>query len=650
MPSTTMASGGWKKVLLPALGSRRRRDEGTAVHPLLSTSDTASDIYNVVPSACPAGADRARNTVQGDIDSRLVSAFLDTTAESEVIQGDRALEHFGQFHPFARSHTTGTVPSGPLSSRSSSTSKSQAAAHVSNHIPRRPLPRNLRSETHDNPTTSPVKSSNGLLRPLPQSQSASAHLVGRDKHRNSQSFSGVWPGITGRFKGGSPIRKGGNETDKISHSVTSILTTQDLTGSAIDAADSDRPSKTSRSRARNVITKFTGVLTDHFGIKGSRRREPPESTSAAEDVSTGHVVHGSSWNRLPSSQLYAQSQVATNPGQVSPDEALLLDWEGKRPSAAGTVAGATRPLTIVNEVDFLSGQNLEDPFSESPPGRHSNEFKALLKSKQGARKSTSPTDPFQIECLLETSVDAVLASPPVGCSTPRRRAGSCGHCETPTKKSRVLPLHGPDSYGVPPTGLPVKSERQARGREIYCLKKVPSFHASARHRDTVTSLARKKHPSPSKGQLEIFGKYMEQNLALGMFRDPDELGMSFSSGQPNFNTLSPRDSNQLMRGPAASNPTLHRKGLGASGTSSGSIKARSRIPQPVRQLSRSRTDTAFARDFYPANMGDSTTEDELQWDVSLYNINRHCQHCGSLNKLSKGMYNPQPSSSTKKVK
>lgn len=517
--------------------------------------------------------------------------------------------------------------------------------------------------------------------------------MGRQSRNVPQSSSGVLPGITGHYKGGSPIRRGGSDADKISHSVTSILaTSQDLTGKALDSPDPGRPLKTSRSRTRNVLNKFTGVLSDHFGAKGPRKREKvndiADMTSSASSMSTRQAGHGLSPSGPPLKQFSTTSQVSADTTLDFPIDEQQIDRQKARllTSRADAVSSvAKKRLTIVDEVDFQSGQALEDPFSESSSGQHSTEFEARLKLGQ-ARTLASPTDPFQAERLLDTSVEAILTTPPVGCSTPRRQPRSWSRCEeTPTKGSRTVPGDRSGLIALSPGGsltqpggrhtvrpnprtgnkgnvvgrkngdLAGRATSGAKGfspsdstrlssfppgstirhvpRSMGRLKDAPSLPIPASHRDTTRSMARKKHPSPSKGQLEMFGKFMEKNMTLGIFKDADELGMSsLYSPQPNSNTLSPRDTNRLMRGSRVSNTNLP-KNHTSQGNQTGLSKSRSRIPQPVRQLSRSRTDTVYARDFYPANKGDSTTEDELQWDDSAYKIGHRCNHCGSMNQI-----------------
>lgn len=165
------------------------------------------------------------------------------------------------------------------------------------------------------------------------------------------------------------------------------------------------------------------------------------------------------------------------------------------------------------------------------------------------------------------------------------------------------------------------------------LTDVPVLSVPGVQQSMAFPIARKKHPSPSKVQLEMYGKFMDSNLALGVFQDPDELGLSFEAPPTSSEILSPRDANRLMRGSGttASNIDLG-KDFDGHGNRLASTNTRSRIPQPVKKMTRSRTETTLAKDFYPANAGDMSTEDELQWDLSAYKLGNRCNHCGSMNK------------------
>lgn len=585
------------------------------------------------------------------------------------------------------------MSSSDASGPSPSPQKSQWITLQAPTIPHKSSRRNLRnirnshSATHGSTNPSQENSADGLVRPLPNSRSASFNSIGRGTRRVAESVSGSLLGTTGRFKGDRPVRKDGSSgVDKIGHSATSVLSTlQDLTGGVADPAESAGPLWTSRSRTKHVFAKFTGVLTDHFGPRGLRKRDKSDDTTgtppADSEISTKPILHALSLGKSSLTQRTLPDVSDTRLDLLH--EADKMKQQNVTSLTGGSNASpskAEKRLTIVDEVRCQSSQpDEEDPFSESSSGRNSTEFEARLRSRQGSRGVVTPTDPFQAERIMETSVDAMLTTPPVGCSTPRRRLS---RCVSPNKGPRdrtddasaqislssVKTLRRRKAYTIrkspakedvaPKTGQSgigradgATSVRQATGssdstrlssyppgstirhvpRSMGRLKDIPSLPGDTAEGSRRQPLARKKHPSPSKGQLEVFGQFMEKNLAMGVFKDSDELGMSFNSPRANPSTLSPRDTNRLLRGATVSNVDL-RKDYAAHGSRTGVSKSRSRIPQPVTQLSRSRTDTAVARDFYPANKGDSTM-DELQWDSTTYKLGHRCNNCGSVNQM-----------------
>lgn len=499
-----------------------------------------------------------------------------------------------------------------------------------------------------------------------------------------------------RLRNGS-VQRGDGAAEKISHSVTSVLAAaDDFSGSAAGSIESTAASKMARFRKIKMFAKFSGALSEHFSAKGFRKGGKAGGTTDSGGRPMKPLIHGLPLGRLTLAQLPLSDNEASS---TSMDRRFLeSDDAEKQKGRADT--GLSRPrkrLTLVDEVELQNGQPLDDPFSELSSGHHqSTEFDARLKSVQASggadqhNSTTSVSDPFLTERIMDTSANSILRTPPIGCSTPRTRSRSLIPCKSPTRVSQGSSNPATEVLTVSPGGPPISPHRR-REVAIICesptristssgtdpkgngvgdstgspskvressdstrlssyppgstIRHVPrsmgrltdvpdlSMPNSLRRRSPL--VGRKKHPSPSKGQLDLYGELIEKNLALSVFRDPDELAMSFDSPRGTSSpALSPRDKNRLMRGSAESNIDL-RKNYKSQGLFPGLFtKSRSRIPQPVRQLPRSRTESAFARDFLPANHGDLTTEDELQWDSSDYKVGRgrgsRCYHCGSM--------------------
>ncbi|KUI61752.1 hypothetical protein VP1G_08904 [Cytospora mali] len=553
-------------------------------------------------------------------------------------------------------------------------------------LPSKSLKRKLQTVTRDFSGLSPRRIPDGLLRPLPKSQSS--HLLGGETHRMSLSPS-MSPGkLTGyRICNGSSRKgKGDGDAERISHSVTSVLAgANDLDGSAADSIESTAASRMARFKKNKMFAKFAGVVSEHFSAKGSLQEvKLGGTTTVSSDRPMKPITHGLPLGRLTLAQLPLPDIEAS--GTIMEDRFIEDNGVEKLKGQC---------LTLLDEVSFQNGQPLDDPFSEFSPDHLSTEFDARLKSVQGPgvatqhESNTSVSDPFLAERILDTSANSILRTPPVGCSTPRTRSRSSVSCKSPTKDHQAPPNPSTEALLVS-TGGPLTIPQRRRKTAIICesptristslgtkqnesgsgditgslsranesfdstrlssyppgstirhvprsigrLTKVPDLSMPSTMRRKSPPVGRKKHPSPSKGQLDLYGKFIEKNLALGVYKDPDELAMDFDSPKSTRSpALYPRDKNRLMRGSAASNIDL-RKNYNSQGLCPGlSTHTRSRIPQPVRQLSRSRTESAFARDFLPASH-DDLTEDELQWDSSAYKVGRgrgsRCHHCGSM--------------------
>lgn len=618
-----------------------------------------------------------------------VNSLLSSTRKTSNISD------IDQRRSFTRSYTVAALPPIDASEMAHSPQELEGPGPQLPNIPHKSSRRNLRSVRGDLSIKSPGGSKDKLVRPMPTSRSVSSHFASRANRRSTQSSISTSAKMgSSSYKGASPIKKGKNSPRKTSQSVTSVLaSSHDYTCRATDSTNASGPLKTSRSKAKNIFAKFADVLTEHFTAKGSRKgnrsSDPIETLRTSREMTIHQNAHGQLFNKISFSTMPLTVQDDTHVMPDSPAGDDEISKEEARLTKSRVQTGSStvmKRLTMADEVDFQNSQALEDPFSETSSGQHTTEFEARLKSRQGARRGPVSTDPFQAEKILETSVDAMLTTPPVGCSTPQRRPLSSSQCETPTHVSHTSD-HVADqntfSAGVPCAEVDprrrIPTQRQALRKEHQPVndgrKRGLARRTNSRPENSATSdstrlssyppgstirhvprsmgrliegpthpnltvertktlpLRRKKHPSPSKGQLELFGRYMERNLAVGVFKDADELGMSFSfSPQPSARTLSPRDMNRLIRNTAGSNADF-RTGYTLDGKHPALPKSRSRIPQPVRQLSRSRTDTAFARDFLPLKKGDSTMGDELQWDVSAYKIGHRCNHCGNTNQI-----------------
>ncbi|POS74579.1 hypothetical protein DHEL01_v207021 [Diaporthe helianthi] len=667
----------WKKALLPALGSRRK---GRGTTSRLPTSRTATmKAHNERPSP---------GTVSDEVDERVVSVLLETTGEAES-ESQPVVARKARVITQSQTET--------IMARTEDSSAAGSPTRIHNRVtklstpPRRSSRRNVQPIAREFARESPKRSADGLVRPLPKLRSSSH--VGSETRQIMQSTSVSPSKQPDHFSGRGTILKSGSYPDKANHPFASAFAgKEDLLGSATDATGFATLPKVSRLRKNKVFAKFATALSDHFG-KQENRKDAGDSTSESQSVLGKEVIkpilHSLPLDRLTLAQLPLPDIEANSVSAdgLSNERGSLEHYRGSVPvSKSQTALSIPRKrLTMVE-----GSPPLEDPFSEERSGRQSTEFEARLRTAQafgvpgGPGPAVSLSDPFLTEAIMDTSNNSILKTPPMGSSTPRNQVQNQivarasirgaqavpgtiielavvprdGQATSPPKRHKLAatfnsPTKLNNSHGCDQRDIGTCSPSKARGssdstrlssfppgstirhvpRSMGRLHGLPDLAASAARRKS-PKVGRKKHPSPSKRDLDLYGKFMEENVGLGVFKDTDELAMSFNScTATNSPALTPRDKNNLIRG---SNDRYCDSGKSFSpkGPAAGfGTKSRSRIPQPVGQSARSRTETACARDFAPVNHGDSTGEDELQWNSSTYIVGRgredRCQRCGS---------------------
>ena len=563
--------------------------------------------------------------------------------------------------------------------------------------PRLSSRRIFQTVTRDSSRSSPKRIADGLVRPLPKLRSST--LLGRETRRTVQSPPGSPSKAPAHCNGKSTIRKSESYVEKSNDPLVPVFAASDnLNGSAADSTRSAVVPKMSRLRKTKVFAKFATALSDHFGKQQNHKEDNPgdgatQPLSVASNETIKPILHGLPLGRLTLAQLpLLEMEASSTRSDRRPNhDGSIEDTEGKR----AVEKAQTAPSMPQKRLTMVDGSPpLEDPFSEESSGRHSTKFEARLKTIQafggvgGPSPGTPLTDPFLTEAIMDTSDNSILKTPPIGSSTPRTRVQDAIPLQISTEGTQAVPdtstqvaMISPDRPPTSPSkrrrvaiicDSPIKpstesesdqkefasgSPSKTRGcsdttrlssfppgstirhvpRSMGRLTGLPDLAASAAARRKSPKVGRKKHPSPSKRDLDLYGKLMEETVGLGVFKDADELAMTFTSlTATNSPALAPRDKNNLLRGPADSRCDL-RKDSSTKGPVAGlGARSRSRIPQPVSQRARSRAETAFARDFVPVNHGDSTTEDELQWDSSTYIVGRgrdhRCQSCGSMSQ------------------
>lgn len=599
-----------------------------------------------------------------------------------------------QTRGIAHSQTVGIMPCTENSSVAGSPARVHSKVTKLATPPRRSSKRNLQAVTRDFAKSSPKRSADGLVRPLPKLRSS--NLLGRETRRVVRSPSVSPVKHPAHCSGKGTIRESGSYVDKTNNPLVSVFAgTDDLNGSAVDSTAFASLPKMSRLRKNKVFAKLATALSEHFSKQETRKEHMPgdgttELLSVASNEAIKPILHGLPLGRLTLAQLALPD---TETSSASTDRRNKNGNPEDREGSGAVAKARTAPSIPQKRLSMVEGSPpLEDPFSDESPGRQSTEFEARLKTIQSSRAAGGPspvtsfTDPFLTEAIMDTSDNSILKTPPIGSSTPRTRVqalvpvymsaegtqvvpGTTTEaaivppdrtstspskrrkfaiiCDSPTKLNISLELgHQDIGSGSPskargssdstrlssfPPGSTIRHVPRSMGR----LTGLPDLAASAAARRKSPKVGRKKHPSPSKRDLDLYGKFMEESVGLGVFKDTDELAMSSTSlAATNSPALAPRDKNNLLRGSTDSHCDSG-KGFSPKGPVAGlGAKSRSRIPQPVSQRARSRTETAFARDFAPVNHGDSTTEDELQWNSSTYIVGRgrdhRCRRCGSM--------------------
>ncbi|PSR76857.1 hypothetical protein BD289DRAFT_168165 [Coniella lustricola] len=672
-------SSKWKLALLPKNG-RRRQGSGVPSSPATSPLGSGSDTNHLAISNRASERAGHFGTSQDAFDCRLISALLDTMNESQEISGGHMAGVDSEWlSQIARSQTLDILSGVKTHVHQPSPENSQAAVLANQHIPRRSWSWNHHQESFLGDASLPNKKRKGSVRPVPHSQSA--HIRVGDLAVNSPRLFGLSSNKRRMELSDAYQIEDENPAQVVRSVTTALLASQEPSKGAKSATDATGSAKVVRSRTKNVLTKLTGAFADRFkSITGSRKREHRAivSVNATEMLAASLAVQGMIPSKPSSNEGHSSARSSDAATILQADDIGHRDSESDKSMECDA---EEKPIMMVYEPQMCCSQGLEDPFTDSLSGNVLDDLRSRTKASKDTKMTTPSTDPFQTERILETNVDAILMSPPIGYSTPRRPAAYLPRYKTPSKLPRELAHHksstmalsskyplasgkGQDGSNTqaheskhqvlqndpswetrarmhkpktknaiprgtgatrqssyPPSSTDTRVPRSVSSRQADA--KMP-LHRAARANDR--TLTRKKHPSPSKGQLEFFGKCMDKSLAMGRFAESDEPDPSASSSHTRLYTLSPRDKNRLAR---------HSKSLlsndhGSTNKSSAASKRQTRIPKPVRQLSRSRI--ARASDFYPPNKDDSPTDDELQWETSEYKIGHRCSNCGSINK------------------
>ena len=150
--------------------------------------------------------------------------------------------------------------------------------------------------------------------------------------------------------------------------------------------------------------------------------------------------------------------------------------------------------------------------------------------------------------------------------------------------------------------------------------------------DQTSSPGRKKHPSPSKSDLEHLELQLRRRMHLNtsspspVKEEDDELALSVHCAEPK-DVLGTRDKNTVVRGSLPANLEADRMVQHGHGkprhTTLPAKRTNSRIPRPIQRTQQPRSNDEFVHPAYPVADTDKSDLDELQWDDSAYQLGRN---------------------------
>ncbi|KAJ9141680.1 hypothetical protein NKR23_g7754 [Pleurostoma richardsiae] len=437
-----------------------------------------------------------------------------------------------------------------------------------------------------------------------------------------------------------------------------------LKGVSKGRGNSSQPSMLNRIKSNKVVAKFSGVFSERFHHK-AKGSKVDGKTKAAAKGSPADPTRGGALPLIGHSPIPAV-ELRLNEGKNLCKSKVKERFGGDLNVRRKPVAGEGRSLR--------TSQSLDDPFSDAHQIRRSpTRFEARLMETPMTKKyesciSLACSDPFELERVMDTSVDGILPFSPLASSTPRDRRLAVGIDESPlrpesdakvdavltsiSESSPILPSrHQTPSDDESPTMKINKATVSCRGDELaardtcddpFTRLDSPEIEnlSASRGRKTPRSetqalrgligapvlpfspWGRKKHPSPSKSELEELERQLRK-YAPGVFgttTEEDELAVGYESTKV-VRALRPRDPNSLGRRSGSASQGH----AGDSGCASLQyFKSHQRSTTGITRNSRSLGHLNGSQ----AQLGSAAASDidELQWDASAFNFGQRHQH------------------------
>ncbi|KAL2073756.1 hypothetical protein VTL71DRAFT_11082 [Oculimacula yallundae] len=361
------------------------------------------------------------------------------------------------------------------------------------------------------------------------------------------------------------------------------------------------PGKKRHLVGNKVLTKMKTAINDRLGGKGARKRDS-----------------------------------MINDRLLDPAVNEVQDFEEDTLASGG--AATALELRMNEEPENIythwswSSDHSDDPFSEGPqsssitrtPTRFENRLRDDSSNGQGSETlldlPSSSHTPRRREKKIRTSVydnvfDDFLSSSPLAHSTPRIRLEPTFE-EDGTKLLKSVSADSHSLFDIDQMDID-SSPKEKSSSSLEPAKRKDSNvkdYGVRRH----SSKRVKKHPSPSKAELEQFERAMIQFLPAGpsqSFAPLDDLFPARASLAPNT-ALASRDPNKKIQGNKRHGMKLE------SLKSSGSLPTLSHPQMSVSTFPRQTINSADGARLFMThnNLADKMDIDELQWDDTMYNI------------------------------
>ncbi|KAL6907062.1 hypothetical protein GGI43DRAFT_420863 [Trichoderma evansii] len=566
---------GKKRSALGSLGSRNRPKTSTDPSPA-KNSDPPSQSVN---TCCDTTTQTTQNQdhVQPTNIERIASALLDDSSsdlrEEEVIQQtEKGVLETSTSIPLSPEDATLEIRERRIFSHSPSSSKDRVSSSSRSCRPGAPRiqkasPSNRfakSSRPRRSSTSSPKRKDCSLTRPLTSPLRSSANRSSYIIVKDSEAVCLLPHNV---MDGAPRILLQGEITDEKFMRVTNPDDIQEKVCAMLAATDALKPSssqprkspasKMSRMTPSRMLAKVSsawGRLQVKSSNSGSKPRVKLTDQPIEEDIDgplTSHPVFSSPiLRRTP---LIDAIEIRLNEGDNL-----------NRKKVQQMVGGCVPRKPVANDGKALrSSQSIDDPFAE-PSLLHSPnliENHANLKIMIGSnRTSLLIIDPFEAERGFDSNLeDSILSSSPVCASTPRIHLH---RLQTPTMD---------DSLDEQCSKLPTQTSLEKmttdltvyQSQEAVSLGKTPSQSGHMRplpksdrlkvglmrdkpSLDACTTKWTKKHPSPSKRdleELEIAFRCYSELKRRGIGEEADELAAHYT---PSSRYLSPRDMNRMM--------------------------------------------------------------------------------------------------------